>query len=192
MVAPLSASLFSPSTGATQGGDDEARKEQARIKQEILSARSEKQCTTCEGDQQKLDDQIEQLETKLRQVQSGTRVEPPSKAESAGETGLERHARPADAAEDAAVRIDPATAERARAAGRAQPDDPAAPDGPAASGETGAAQIVTAAQAVPDAVVAAASANSSVSAASPAPGSAGQPYVGRPPPGLGASLDLSI
>ena len=83
MVAALSASLFSPTAaaGPSGGGSEDSGKESARIKAEILSARSEKQCTTCEGDSKKLDEQIKQLETKLRQVQSATKVEPPKAAD---------------------------------------------------------------------------------------------------------------
>lgn len=84
MVAALSASLFSPTSaaGPSGGGREDSGKESARIKAEILSARSEKQCTTCEGDNKKLDEQIKQLETKLRQVQSTTTVDAPKSADS--------------------------------------------------------------------------------------------------------------
>ncbi len=68
------------------GGSEDSGKETARIKAEILSARSEKQCTTCEGDAKKLDVQIKQLETKLRQVQSATKVEPQKAADSSNAT----------------------------------------------------------------------------------------------------------
>lgn len=83
MVAALSASLFSPTAaaGPSGGGSADSGKESARIKAEIRSARSEKQCTTCEGDSKKLDEQIKQLETKLRQVQSATKVEPTKAAD---------------------------------------------------------------------------------------------------------------
>ncbi|AXS39916.1 hypothetical protein [Breoghania sp. L-A4] len=76
MVVALSASLFSPSASGKSGGSEEASKEVQQLKAEILSARSEKQCATCEGDKKKLDEQIQQLETKMRQVQSGSKVEP--------------------------------------------------------------------------------------------------------------------
>ncbi|WP_107991810.1 hypothetical protein [Breoghania corrubedonensis] len=123
MVAPLSASLTSSVSGSlSKAGDPQeaARKEQARIKAEILSARSEQQCATCEGDKATLDEQIATLETRLRQVLSNARVEP---AQAASETDdpasatseAGRDALSATAAADGpAVLIDLATAERAR------------------------------------------------------------------------------
>lgn len=88
MVAALSASLFSPSAagGSSGGGSGGSGKEVAQLKAAILSARSEMQGTACEGDKKKLNDQIQQLETKMRQVQSGAKVEPPARPDDANST----------------------------------------------------------------------------------------------------------
>lgn len=191
MVAPLSASLFSPTSGtASKGGDpdDVARKEQARIKAEILSARSEKQCTTCEGDKKKLDQQIEQLETKLRQVETGSKAEPPRpKTEAAdatagdaaaGEGASSRGPRNTDD-EGPAVLIDPATAERARAAGAtsvAPSSEVAAPARPGATGTVG----FSSSQPLGSAGASASGGGSYLPTRSPAA-----------PPGLGLALDIT-
>lgn len=118
MVAPLSASLFSPPAAATApqaDPDESARKEQARIKAELLSVRSEKQCTTCEGDKEKLDQQIEKLETRLRRIESEATVQAPAPKRASEPTQLRQTAAGADNAEEPAVLIDPATAARAGA-----------------------------------------------------------------------------
>ncbi|WP_321341881.1 hypothetical protein [Breoghania sp.] len=122
MVAPLSASLTAPLTGtATQGADPQ---EAARIKAEILSARNELQCATCEGDKATLKDQISTLETRLRQVETTSRAAPAQAASEssdtlrAGEDGG-RSGLSAGLVEDRpSVVIDPQTAEKAREAGR--------------------------------------------------------------------------
>ena len=122
MVAPLSASLTAPVIGtASQGADPQ---EAARIKAEILSTRNELQCATCEGDKATLKEQISTLETRLRQVETTSRVAPVQAAgESAdtvrsGEKGGASGVSPAGSGEGPSVVIDPQTAERARQAGR--------------------------------------------------------------------------
>ncbi len=82
MVAPGPVTMSAAIAGPSPAGRDDGAAEAARIKAEILSARSEKQCTTCEGDQDKLDEKIQALETKLRQVQSTQRIEPAQTADS--------------------------------------------------------------------------------------------------------------
>lgn len=115
MVAPLSPSLLSPTItagaragGSSAGGVQEASKEVAALKAEILSARSEKQCTTCPGDQKKLDEQIKRLETEMRQVQSRARPEPPREIDRLSPADRRIDADAAPGPSSAAVGSDPA------------------------------------------------------------------------------------
>ncbi len=80
MVAAGPVTPFSTQLSAA-GGSGGPAQESARIKAEILSARSEKQCTNCEGDKEKLDQKIRELEAKLRRVESATNASAPREAD---------------------------------------------------------------------------------------------------------------
>lgn len=82
MVAAGPVTPFSSHTaGGGAGGASDPAREAARIKAEILSARSEKQCTDCEGDKEKLDQEIRELEAKLRRVESAASAAAPRDAD---------------------------------------------------------------------------------------------------------------
>ena len=82
MVAAGPISAFSiPFTAGLNGGGSDSANEVARIKAEILSARSEKQCATCDGDKEKLDEKIRELEARLRRVQSVSATPDPKNVE---------------------------------------------------------------------------------------------------------------
>ncbi len=84
MVAAGPVTPFSSHYSASRGGGGQSGSpgaEPARIKAEILSARSEKQCTTCEGDKEKLDQKIRELESQLRRVESAGNISRPNQSD---------------------------------------------------------------------------------------------------------------
>lgn len=111
MVAagPVTGFSLPASFSKASDGQEDASKEASRIKAEILSARSEKQCTTCEGDKDKLDQKIRELEAKLRQAESKTNgAAPPETGGPAGQDGSNSLSKPGLESTSSARAADPA------------------------------------------------------------------------------------
>ncbi len=78
MVSAVGNSSAFLTSGGTPAAGASPRGEEQRIKAEIQSARGELECTTCEGDKEKLETQIKDLQSALRRVQTNEVQAPPA------------------------------------------------------------------------------------------------------------------